>query len=371
MNDTILSNLLVITSTSNADSLYDTCVKIRKTAEKEIRNALVKKTKIMFATLGFAHSHSFKNTDFDICCVDEACQASEPETLPLLKDSLKRLVLIGDPNQLPAVINSKLSEQAGYGVSLFERLYKRNYPYVMLSTQYRMHPKISEFCSKNFYGGQLKDGPNVLSESYTKHWHSQRMFGPLVFFNQEMALEEKCSTGSYVNSGEIDAIFSTLKDFFVKYPNSNATIGIVCLYKEQKKMMLEKMNDFSRTLREIAEDPKLVASFLNNIDVNTVDGFQGQQRDIILLSLVRANKKGSLGFITDIKRVNVSLTRAKHSLWIFGNKDVVCINPTWKSVIDYIQSNGAVIPCNSKSLIFTNYTVADIQNKTELEEQCE
>ncbi|XP_024543048.1 probable helicase DDB_G0274399 [Selaginella moellendorffii] len=270
---------------------------------------------------------------FDAVIIDEAAQAVEPSTLiplQLLKATRGKCILIGDPKQLPATVLSVPASRLLFDCSMFERFQKHGYPVSMLTTQYRMHPEIRSFPSTHYYGGQLKDGSTVLHGNRSATFHRERCFEPYRFFDIRDGQERPGSMQSLTNPDEAEFIFQLLRVLKERYPEEvrPGRIGVITPYQEQRKVLQENMR-----------------SLHSGIDVNTVDSFQGREADIIVLSTVRASfgdSQAGVGFLADVRRMNVALTRAKFSLWVVGNARTLERNPDWKALLQDCRRRGLV-----------------------------
>eukprot|EP01050_Picozoa_sp_SAG11_P008935 SAG11_NODE_811_length_7065_cov_2.641114_3_plen_1861_part_00 len=256
----------------------------------------------------------------ELLVVDEAAQATECSTLvPLrhLASSRSRAVLVGDPRQLPATVLSMAAQAAQAGRSLFARLQACRFAVQMLDTQYRMHPAIAAFPSRHFYGAKLRDGSNVLDR--TPPLYAQRaQFGPAVFWDVHSV--ESRSGASICNALEAAVVARLLRALFAAYPGVSfkGKVGVLTPYSAQR-------SELGAACRRA-----LTAAQNGWVEINTVDGFQGREKDIIVFSCVRAPKApkaegGSegggrgIGFLADVRRMNVALTRARHACWVVGH----------------------------------------------------
>ncbi|ONM56016.1 P-loop containing nucleoside triphosphate hydrolase superfamily protein [Zea mays] len=274
---------------------------------------------------------------FDVVIIDEAAQALEPATLiplQILKSRGTKCIMVGDPKQLPATVMSGLASKFLYECSMFERLQRAGYPVIMLTKQYRMHPEISRFPSLHFYENKLLDGVEVADKSASFHFHE--CLGPYMFFDIADGREHcgrNAATQSLCNDFEADAALEILSFLNNRYPLefTSRKIGIITPYRSQLSILRSKFTS--------SFGPEIVAE----MEINTVDGFQGREVDILLLSTVRASNSSddshrtgearSIGFVADVRRMNVALTRARLSLWIVGNARTLRINSHWNSLV--------------------------------------
>ncbi|KAK1402324.1 putative helicase MAGATAMA 3 [Heracleum sosnowskyi] len=270
-----------------------------------LRNSILDEAAIVFSTLSFSGK---LNRTFDVVIIDEAAQAIEAATLVPLANGCKQVFLVGDPLQLPATVISTVAEELKYGMSLFKRFQEAGYPVQMLKTQYRMHPEIRSFPSKEFYKEALEDGPAVESET-TRAWHRYSCFGPFCFFDLHEGKESKPS-----NSGSLENVDEA--EFVV-------LISQVGLFRDKFKATF-------------GEDSKKF------VDINTVDGFQGREKDVAIFSCVRASKDKGIGFVSDYRRMNVGITRARSSVWVVGSASTLRKDEHWKNLIESAEKRNAL-----------------------------
>ncbi|ONI36034.1 hypothetical protein PRUPE_1G566100 [Prunus persica] len=231
----------------------------------------------------------------------------EPAILVPLTNGCKQVFLIGDPVQLPATVISPIAAKFGYGMSLFERFQRAGYPVTMLKMQYRMHPEIRSFPSREFYSESLEDGPNI-KEQTKRSWHDYRCFGPFCFFDLHEAKESEDS-GSKSNDAEVEFVMLLYNKLVSKYPElkSSHQFAIISPYAAQVNLLKER---FKSTFGVQSEKV---------VDITTVDGCQGREKDVAIFSCVRASEKGAIGFLADFRRMNVGITRAKSSILVVGS----------------------------------------------------
>ncbi|RDY11301.1 hypothetical protein CR513_04052, partial [Mucuna pruriens] len=318
-----------------------------KTLRSKLRKSILKEAEIVVTTLSGCGGDLYgvcsermlnskfggpsEHTLFDAVVIDEAAQALEPATLiplQLLKSSETKCIMVGDPKQLPATVLSNVASKFLYACSMFERLQKAGHPVIMLTEQYRMHPEICKFPSLHFYDSKLLNGSQMSNKSAP--FHQTKGLGPYVFYDI-IDGQEVCGKNSGVmslcNEHEADAAVEVLR-----YPAEfvGERIGVITPYKCQLSLLRSRfLNAFG---------PLIVA----DIEFNTVDGFQGREVDILLLSTVRAAHSGvttteiksnSIGFVADVRRMNVALTRARLSLWILGNARTLQTNQNWAALV--------------------------------------
>ena len=293
---------------------------------RKSRASILKKSKLVYTTLACA-AYPFleKFRRNETILIDEAAQAVEISTLVPLRSTCEKLVMIGDIQQLPATVFSQSSVDLNYERSLFKRLQLQNFPVYFLETQYRMHPQISTFISRKFYNNGLKDSINVRS---IQNFHTLRCFGPIIFFDAAEGLEQfhRKQKNSWCNIEEIRVISLIIRSLICLFPTLNLrSIGIIASYHGQiaeiEEHGLVKRNEFKG-------------------QINTVDGFQGREKNIILFSSVRAKHQNGIGFLSDCRRMNVALTRAKFSFWGLGKASTLQRDINWLEGLFDLRKRG-------------------------------
>ncbi|KAL6633768.1 hypothetical protein ACP70R_026439 [Stipagrostis hirtigluma subsp. patula] len=302
---------------------------------RSIEEFLLQRTKSVLCTASSSYRLFYlqKAQPFEVLVVDEAAQLKECESLiPLQLPGVRHAVLIGDEYQLPALVKSRVCDDAEFGRSLFERLSSLGQPKHLLDVQYRMHPWISKFPVSSFYGGQITDGPNVLNRNYERRHLSGPMYGSYSFINIDGGNE---STGkhdrSLLNTVEAAAVVRIVQRLFKESidTRSKVRVGVVSPYKGQVRAIQEKLGKVY----------EMHDGF--SVKVRSVDGFQGAEEDVIIFSAVRSNTAGSIGFLADRNRTNVALTRAKHCLWILGNATTLASGKTiWREIVADAKDRG-------------------------------
>lgn len=333
-----------------------------RAAEIELRiNAeLFGEARVIACTLvGSAH-HLLEGMKFGTLFIDEAAQALEAACwIPMRRAS--RVILAGDHCQLPPTVKSIAALRAGLGKTLMERI-AENKPEVvtLLKIQYRMNDEIMRFSSDWFYGGKVESAPQIKYRSVLDYDHPITWIDTSNEENQitiegEDVPEDSASTSSSVsaanqnsdlnfkeqfvgesfgriNKAEAELTLLTLAEYFTKIGKQRVLeeridVGIISPYRAQVQYLkkLIKKYEFFKPYRRL-------------ISVNTVDGFQGQERDVILISLVRSNDEGQIGFLKDLRRMNVAMTRARMKLIILGNKDTMTKHPFYKKLWEYVEA---------------------------------
>lgn len=303
------------------------------------RMSILDEAEIVCATLaGAGHEMLYRYT-FDTVVIDEAAQAVELSTLIPLRYECTRCILVGDPKQLPPTVLSQEAERRQYAQSLFVRMFNASPDRVhLLSIQYRMHPDISLFPSTAFYGRQLIDGPQMASKTL-QPWHNTQLFGPFRFFHVD-ALEEPGRSHSIQNQSEAYTAMQVYEALCACAQTSlRGRVGFVSMYKAQV--------DLLRTLF-VSQYGRAAAM---DVDFSSVDGFQGQEKDIIILSCVRSNKDGVMGFLSDHRRLNVALTRARSNMIVIGNASMLGNDTIWRDMISEARSRGFFVPVRGDTFV--------------------
>ncbi|KAF3457710.1 hypothetical protein FNV43_RR02368 [Rhamnella rubrinervis] len=294
---------------------------------EEIEQFCLKNACLIFCTVSSsAKLYTEGMTPFELLVIDEAAQLKECEsTIPLQLPGVQHAILIGDEKQLPAMVKSKISTEAEFGRSLFERLALLGHKKHLLNVQHRMHPSISLFPNREFYKNHISDGQNVKGKSYNRRFLHGRMYGPYSFINVAHGKEEfdnKHSLKNMVEVAVISAIIAKLYKGSIE-TKKKVRVGVISPYKAQVYAIQEKVNTYGNN---------------NNSDftvsVRSVDGFQGGEEDVIIISTVRCNEKGSVGFLSNHQITNVGLTRARHCLWILGHAETLMRSGSiWKKLV--------------------------------------
>ncbi|KAI0720479.1 SEN1 N terminal-domain-containing protein [Cerioporus squamosus] len=304
---------------------------------RRFRNEVLQEADVICSTLSASAYEYLEPFDFELVIIDEAAQAIELSSLIPMKYRCRTCIMVGDPQQLPPTVKSQEACKLGYDQSLFVRLQKSQPDAVhLLSIQYRMHPDISQLPSNLFYDGRLRDGPDMAIKTQ-RAWHQHPKFGTYRFFSVESGMEENTPGAghSLINRAECQvavALYNRLvKDF--SSSNLDFKVGVISMYRGQ---ILELRRTFQQRFGE---------EVLHTVDFNTVDGFQGQEKDIIILSCVRAGPGlTSVGFLRDVRRMNVALTRAKASLFVLGNASTLeRSDDIWRKIVENARSRSCLI----------------------------
>lgn len=298
-------------------------------AEKDkIRAEVLDSASIVFSTLSYAGAAPFARIakPFDAVIVDESTQATEPSNLVPLLQGCKQLFLVGDPSQLPATVISNLARKKGLSSSMFERFRHAGYPCDLLSEQHRMHPEIRRFPSREFYGAALTDAPGM-HEQCKRDWHQHRLFSPFLMLDVVHGEQQRTSDGnstSLFNEAEAQLATTIAKRFVKLYGGSlrEDPLAIITPYRAQM-----------RRIQALIED-KLDEQYHSQVDVSTIDGFQGRETEIVIFSVVRTpTESGSIGFVADDRRMNVGLTRARATLIVLGHSRALADYDSWRRMV--------------------------------------
>ncbi|KAF9387248.1 DEAD-box type RNA helicase, partial [Podila verticillata] len=304
----------------------------RDQARKDARDKILGEADVICSTLSASGHDLLTNNSFsfETVIIDEAAQSVEVSSLIPLKYGCKRCILVGDPNQLPPTVKSQLATKYSYNQSLFVRIQDLAPASVyLLSIQYRMHPDISAFPSREFYRSLLKDGPDMASKTYAE-WHRNPIWSPYRFFDVHEGREKIGLSHSQHNPIEAEAAVELLEKLCNSNPSLNffRRVGVISPYQQQVRTLKEY---FSR---------RFGSKIIESVDFNSVDGFQGQEKDIIIFSCVRASASGTVGFLADVRRMNVALTRARQSLFILGHADTLRRESIWGDLVQDAESRG-------------------------------
>lgn len=331
----------------------------KKLLAEQIRlsDMFIAQAKVIFTTTVVAGGNQLKSVKkLPVVIMDEATQSSEPTTLiPLSMPGVDKFVFVGDQKQL-----SSFSQVPNLSLSLFERVllngrYKSPH---MLDTQYRMHPLISEFPRKRFYGGLLKDGITA---------DDRRMDGlpenPVYFWDTVgKCRESRIKVGfredrgyTYVNRPEVDLIKQVVINLIYEHNVKRSDIGVITPYRGQRDLISSELikdtlvNPENKELYvevdrdDIDNDAKPVTiHMVSDIMIASIDAFQGREKNFMVMSCVRSNAENKVGFLSDERRLNVALTRAKYGLVLVGDKTCLKSSPVWDEYISHLDSVGSI-----------------------------
>ena len=305
--------------------------------EVRINAQLFGEARVIACTLVGSANRLLEGQKFGTLFIDEAAQALEAACwIPIRRVS--RVILAGDHCQLPPTIKSYAALKAGLGKTLMERIVE-NKPEVvtLLKMQYRMNEEIMRFSSDWFYGNQVESAPEVkyrsiLDLDIPMSWIDTSQFE--FPEDSDISFKETFVGESFgrINKAEAELTLLALEQYFEKIGKARILderldVGVISPYRAQVQY-----------LRRLLKNKEFFKPFRHLISVNTVDGFQGQERDIILISLVRANDEGQIGFLRDLRRMNVAITRARMKLIILGDASTMTRHPFYKKLYEYIDA---------------------------------
>ncbi|XP_064459789.1 regulator of nonsense transcripts 1-like [Ornithodoros turicata] len=302
---------------------------LKKTCEKELLEA----ADVICCTCVGAGDPRLARFKFHSILIDESMQATEPECMVPVVLGAKQLALVGDHCQLGPVVMCKKAARAGLSQSLFERLVVLGIRPLRLEVQYRMHPQLSKFPSNFFYEGSLQNG--VFADERRMHgvdfpWPQPDK--PMLFYACQGQEEIAGSGTSYLNRTEA-ALVEKIATRFLKSSVKPEQIGVITPYEGQRAYLVQHMQ----------YQGSLHAKLYQDIEVASVDAFQGREKDLIVMSCVRSNEHQGIGFLNDPRRLNVALTRARYGIIIVGNPKVLSKQPLWNHLLTFYKENKVLV----------------------------
>jgi regulator of nonsense transcripts 1 len=309
---------------------------LRNRTEREILQA----ADVICCTCVGAGDPRLKNFRFRQVLIDEATQAIEAEALIPICKGAKQVVFVGDHCQLGPVVMCKAAAKAGLTLSMFERLVLIGYRPIRLQVQYRMHPSLSEFPSNMFYEGSLQNGVTEadrqllnLPDYAGKEDFPWPVPNKPMFFYSIAGMEEISASGtSYLNRTEASYVEKVVTHF-LRMGVTPAQIGVITPYDGQKKYVSETMR----------RSGSLAGALYEAIEVASVDAFQGREKDFILVTCVRSSETQGIGFLSDPRRLNVALTRARLGIILLGNPRVLSKNPLWAALLLHFKEYDCLV----------------------------
>lgn len=303
-----------------------------RATELEIRiNAqLFGEARVIASTLTGSANRLLSGQKFGTLFIDEAAQALEPACWIAIRKA-SRVILAGDHCQLPPTVKSIAALRGGLGTTLMERIVKQKPETVtLLKTQYRMNEQIMRFSSDWFYGGMIEAAPQVRFRGILD------LDNPMTWIDTSaVAGKEEFVGESFgrINRAEADMTLDVLQEYFTRIGKARVLeeridVGVISPYRAQVQL-----------LRRLIRKKEFFKPYRGLISVNTVDGFQGQERDVIVISLVRANADGQIGFLSDLRRMNVAITRARMKLMIMGDVPTMTRHPFYRKLYEFIMEN--------------------------------
>jgi hypothetical protein len=311
------------TTTNNNNIQYTT----------DFRRVILEHASIVLCTLSQCGHELMQDlspiVQFNCCIIDEAAQASEPSTWLALQLNPEKTILVGDPRQLPHLVYSSRSRDAGYSISLLERLMKRRFPVTLLQVQYRMRPEICNFVSDIFYESKLITADHCRLPEYSIQVPVESKFGPINIIDVCSGTSSQDMTGtSWKNIKEVEMVIAIATYILLQQQlsSSHSYIAIITPYNAQRSMIQSMMNE--------SRHKQLLMKY---VQVGTVDSFQGSENDVVIFSCVRASH--GVGFVDDERRLCVATSRAKYAFFMVGNMSFLQTSSTiFGRMIHYLRN---------------------------------
>ena len=297
--------------------------------ELRIRSSLFGEARVIACTLTGAANRVLEGEHYSTLFIDEAAQALEAACWIAIRKA-GRVILAGDHCQLPPTVKSIMALKGGLGRTLMERIAKQKPEVVtLLEVQYRMNEQIMRFSSDYFYNSRVQSAPEVKGRGILDYDRPMMWVDTTDVDGREEFVGENFGR---INRAEAELTLTTLADYFDKIGrqrvlDESIDVGIISPYRAQVQL-----------LRKMIRQSERLRPYRRLITVNTVDGFQGQERDIILISLVRDNDGGDIGFLRDLRRMNVAITRARMKLIILGSAATMTRHPFYNKLYEYVES---------------------------------
>ncbi|MBK30394.1 MAG: hypothetical protein CMB49_06810 [Euryarchaeota archaeon] len=302
-----------------------------KRLEKQMAQDILDRAEVICSTCIGAGHEILSDRLFPFVLLDEATQSSEPSSLVPLSRGSRQVVMVGDHRQLPPTVISRRAEDGGLNRSLFERLIDSGIPVNMLEVQYRMHPTIRDYPSGRFYEGRLEDGGDALTRTAPAgvtwpDWEHPVAFVPVE--GSEIVDEMGASRSNMDEAATVVQLVSQILDAMEL---TTEDIGVISPYAGQVRLLNTLFDDTGG----ISQGGRF-----HGLEVRTVDGYQGREKELIIISTVRSNEAGEIGFLKDRRRLNVAMTRAKRGLVVIGDARTLRHDPTWASWLDWVEERG-------------------------------
>lgn len=314
----------------HADSWHQKMDRLKSRAtelELRIRSSLFGEARVIASTLTGAANRVLEGEKYSTLFIDEAAQALEAACWIAIRKA-GRVILAGDHCQLPPTVKSIMALKGGLGKTLMERIVENKPETVtLLKMQYRMNEQIMKFSSEWFYHGMVESAPSVSHRGILDYDTPMMWIDTAECDGKEEFVGENFGR---INRAEAELTLQTLQQYLEKIGKQrileeSIDVGIISPYRAQVQLLRKELRkrEFFRPYRHL-------------LTVNTVDGFQGQERDIILISLVRSNDGGEIGFLRDLRRMNVAITRARMKLIILGSSETMTSHPFYKKLYEYV-----------------------------------
>lgn len=301
---------------------------LKKSAERELLEA----ADVICCTCVGAGDPRLSRIKFNTILIDESMQSTEPECMVPVVLGAKQLILVGDHCQLGPVVMCKKAAKAGLSQSLFERLVVLGIRPFRLEVQYRMHPELSQFPSNFFYEGSLQNGVCAEERKLKVDFPWPQTERPMMFLVTQGQEEIAGSGTSYLNRTEA-ANVEKISTRFLKSGIKPDQIGIITPYEGQRAYLVQYMQ----------YQGSLHSKIYQEIEIASVDAFQGREKDIIIMSCVRSNEHQGIGFLNDPRRLNVALTRAKYGVIIVGNPKVLSKQQLWNHLLNFYKEKKVLV----------------------------
>lgn len=301
---------------------------LKKTSERELLEA----ADVICCTCVGAGDLRLARIKFNSILIDESMQSTEPECMVPVVLGARQLILVGDHCQLGPVVMCKKAAKAGLSQSLFERLVVLGIRPFRLEVQYRMHPELSQFPSNFFYEGSLQNGVCAEERKLKVDFPWPSTECPMFFLVTQGAEEIAGSGTSYLNRTEA-ANVEKITTRFLKSGVKPEQIGIITPYEGQRAYLVQYMQ----------YQGSLHSKLYQEIEIASVDAFQGREKDIIIMSCVRSNEHQGIGFLNDPRRLNVALTRAKYGIIIVGNPKVLSKQQLWNNLLNFYKEKKVLV----------------------------
>ncbi|XP_005184359.1 regulator of nonsense transcripts 1 homolog [Musca domestica] len=303
-----------------------------RTLKRAAENQLLEAADVICCTCVGAGDARLQRIRFTSILIDESMQSTEPECMVPVVLGAKQLILVGDHCQLGPVVMCKKAARAGLSQSLFERLVVLGIRPFRLEVQYRMHPELSQFPSNFFYEGSLQNGVCAEDRKLKIDFPWPQPDRPM-FFLVTQGQEEIAGSGtSYLNRTEA-ANVEKITTRFLKAGVKPEQIGIITPYEGQRAYLVQYMQ----------YQGSLHSKLYQEIEIASVDAFQGREKDIIIMSCVRSNEKQGIGFLSDPRRLNVALTRSKYGTIIVGNPKILSKQPLWNHLLNFYKDRKVLV----------------------------
>ncbi|TPP64354.1 Regulator of nonsense transcripts 1 [Fasciola gigantica] len=307
-------------------------LKLKKITEIRV----LQEADVICCTCVMAGDSRMESVNFTNVLIDECGQALEPECLIPISRDVSRLILVGDQCQLGPVVQCPEAAKAGLDRSLFERLHMLGAPFVRLETQYRMHPELVRFSSRVFYDNQIQSGATVLNRRVCLRFRWPSSDLPTFFYSMESEEQLAPNGVSYWNPKEAEVVKAIVRKFIVQGVKPSE-IGVIAPYVGQKTYLIRQLASVANGQNE-------------SVEVSSVDGYQGREKDYIILSCVRSNRNRNVGFLNDPRRLNVALTRARYGLIIIGNPVTLSRDPLWNELLHFYHEQNLLVEGSINSL---------------------